>query len=446
MLKLALQKRYCSTNATNKIPANERLRLTAQSAGSNYNYNDDLTRNEQEIRDNEKPKKQPKANNNDLITSSQKEKVSKVEKASGKAAGLSVQNIVSSFSANMKHDKFASLIHDPNVKLQNIGDTNFPRNTPCYICGPKGSGKTYMLSALLQYVVANEYMSRIFYVYADNVDATIHSAIPKNKLYLISKDQAEPFLSKYLKKKTKFCSWMRFIKTAQSLGVGSMLGMNLDELMGTKIYWDNLIDETVKKKGFDSFDELLEYARHTVQKYTKSNVIKLPNNNESRDTGFKVGLGGTDASGMVKINVGPFGTDDFDMFVFDDIAQFFDLWGNTRGKSKLYKYFTITRQNRTTFYLCGQELLQLQKMFREQLGALVALNGTDLQELKTYKFNKKMITTIEDEFKKLGEHEGFLYNYNTQTLEIIKNQDGNGKKKEVSKDVGDTEKATDVKA
>ena len=113
--------------------------------------------------------------------------------------------------------------------------------------------------------------------------------------------------------------------------------------------------------------------------------------------------------------------DDFDMFVFDDIAQFFDLWGNTRSKSKLYKYFTITRQNRTTFYLCGQELMQLQKMFREQLGALVCMNGTDLQELKTYKFNKRMIETVEMEMKKLGEHEGFLYNYNTQRLEIIKN-------------------------
>lgn len=418
MLKLALQKKFGSSN---KSDANERIRLTSQSLGSDYNYNDDLTHNKQEIDDNVKPTKTPKTNNNDLIKNTINDKQKK-------PAGISVQNIVKSFSSNMKHDKFASLIHDPNVKLQNIGDTNFPRNTPCFICGPKGSGKTYMLSALLQYIVENELFSRIFYVYADNVDATIHSAIPKNKLYLISKDQAEPFLNKYLKKKTKYCSWLRFIKTAQSLGVGSMLGMNLDELLETKIYWDNLIDESVKKKGFTSFDELLEYARHTVQKYQKSNIIKLPANNESKDTGFKIGLNvsnGSDASGLVKINVGPFGNDDFDMFVFDDIAQFFDLWGTTRNKSKLYKYFTITRQNRTTFYLCGQELVQLQKMFREQLGALACLNGTDVQDLKTYKFNKRMVATIDDEMKKMGEHEGFLYNYNTQTLELIKNNESN---------------------
>ena len=45
-----------------------------------------------------------------------------------------------------------------------------------------------------------------------------------------------------------------------------MLGMNLDELLETKIYWDNLIDESVKKKGFTSFDELLEYARRRESK------------------------------------------------------------------------------------------------------------------------------------------------------------------------------------
>ena len=60
-------------------------------------------------------------------------------------------------------------------------------------------------------------------------------------------------------------------------------------------------------------------------------------------------------------------------------------------------------------------------MFREQLGALTIMNGTDTQDLKTYKFNKKMIETVDDEMRKLGEHEGFIYNYNTQNLELIKN-------------------------
>ena len=343
---------------------------------------------------------------------------------------LSVGQMVQQFTHNIENGTISNtLVHDPNVKLQNIEGTNFPRNTPCYICGPKGSGKTYMLSALLQYVVSRELYTRIFYVYADNVDATIHVAIPKDKLYLVSKEHAEAFLQKYLRKKTKYCSWLRFYNTVVSIGVESLLGLDIDHLLQTHIYWDNLIDETVKTKKLTSFDLMLEYCKKTLDKYQKSTIIKIANRSDTNASGFRLD---SDLN-EVRINVGPFSEDDFDMIVFDDIAQFFDLWGNTRSKSKLYKYFTITRQNRTTFYLCGQDLMQLQKMFREQLGALVCMVGTDTQELKTYRFNKKMITHIEDEMRKLSTHEGFLFNYNTQVLEIIKNGPDEGGKNKTDK-------------
>lgn len=347
---------------------------------------------------------------NDITTTS-----SNLPKLAENNGTISISSIVSQFTDNISNGTIQNtLIHDPNVKLQNIEGTNFPRNTPCYICGPKGSGKTYMLSALLQYVVSKELFTRIFYIYADNVDATIHVAIPKDKLYLISKEHAEVFLSKYLRKKTKYCSWLRFYMTCEQIGIDKLQGLNIDQLLQTHVYWDNLIDETVKIKKLTSFDLMLEYCKKVIEKYQKSTIIKL----SPTSSGFKY-----DSSSLndIKINVGPFSENDFDMIVFDDIAQFYDIFGSTRSKSKLYKYFTITRQNRTTFYLCGQELMQLHKMFREQLGALVCMNGTDIQELKSYRFNKRMITRIEDEMKKLELHEGFLYNYNTQVLEIIKN-------------------------
>ena len=397
MLKLALQKRMASTPI----------------------YNDSLS---EPPKDN--PPIKPKRTRM-RKTQSQRDAVliENNPKPSKKTSSIPVASIVSEFSKFIDNDSGTNtLINDPNVKLQNINGTNFPRNTPCYICGPKGSGKTYMLSALLRYVVQNQIYSRIFYIYADNVDATIHVSIPKDKLYLISKDIAELFLNKYLKKKTKFCSWLRFWDSVNSyIGRDKLVGLNIDELMKTNVYWDNLIDETVKKNKYESFDDIIEHAKHVIDKYQKSTIIKIPNTSNSSSTGFKM----NDNQAVISINVGPFGADDFDMIVFDDIAQFFDLWGSTRSKSKLYKYFTITRQNRTTFYLCGQELMQLQKMFREQLGALVCMIGTDIQELKTYRFSKRMIVHIEEEMKKLNEHEAFLYNYNTQTLEIIRNNASN---------------------
>ena len=85
--------------------------------------------------------------------------------------------------------------------LQNFGNTNFPRNTPVYINGPKGSGKTYLLSAVLQYVFKHNLCRRMFYIYAENVDTTISRAVPKDKIYQIPKAIALGLMIKYLSKK-----------------------------------------------------------------------------------------------------------------------------------------------------------------------------------------------------------------------------------------------------
>ena len=85
--------------------------------------------------------------------------------------------------------------------LQNFGNTNFPRNTPVYINGPKGSGKTYLLSAVLQYVFKHDLCRRMFYIYAENVDTTISRAVPKDKMYQIPKAIALGIMIKYLSKK-----------------------------------------------------------------------------------------------------------------------------------------------------------------------------------------------------------------------------------------------------
>ena len=412
MLKLALQKRFKTLRSTD---------VSDKGVKAAPVYNDSLSEIPKSTIK-KRVKKAPKVN--DYVLEDAKEDIKEGNVVKGvkgvKGKDLSTASIISDFTSFINNDTGSNtLVNDPNVKLQNIEGTNFPRNTPCYICGPKGSGKTYMLSALLRYVINKQLYTRIFYVYADNVDATIHVSIPKDKLYLISKEIAEVFLNKYLKKKSKFCSWMRFWDSVNSyIGREKLIGLTLDELLKTNCYWDNLIDETVKKDKLTSFDDIIEHAKKIIDKYSKSTIIRVANNASSSSTGFKT------SDSVISINVGPFSTDDFDMFVFDDIAQFFDLWGSTRSKSKLYKYFTITRQNRTTFYLCGQELTQLSKMFREMLGALVCMVGTDIQDLKSYRFSRKMISHIEDEMKKLDVHEGFLYNYNTQKLEIIRNSNG----------------------
>lgn len=284
--------------------------------------------------------------------------------------------------------------------LQNFGNTNFPRNTPVYINGPKGSGKTYLLSAVLQYVFKHNLCRRMFYIYAENVDTTISRAVPKDKMYQIPKAIALGLMIKYLSKKTRLCSCSRFVTSYLHFdGKNTFSTLTLDELMGTNVYWDNMLDKLSKRKKILGASEMYEYCKKVVKKYSTDTIIRL---------------------GTVEYNVGNITDNDYDIFVIDDIAQFYELWGNTRNTSPLYKYFTITRQNMTTFYLAGQELGQLPKMFREQLGAVVLMYGTDVDDLGKYRFNKRMREDIEEKFATMSNHEGVLYNYNTRTLEAIR--------------------------
>lgn len=284
--------------------------------------------------------------------------------------------------------------------LQNFGNTNFPRNTPVYINGPKGSGKTYLLSAVLQYVFKHNLCRRMFYIYAENVDTTISRAVPKDKIYQIPKAVALGIMIKYLSKKTRLCSCSRFVTSYLHFdGKNTFSTLTLDELMATNVYWDNMLDELSKRKKILGAAETYEYCKKVVKKYSTDTIIRI---------------------GTVEYNVGNITDNDYDIFVIDDIAQFYDLWGNTRDKSPLYKYFTITRQNMTTFYLAGQELGQLPKMFREQLGGIVLMYGTDVDDLSKYRFNKRMREDIEEKFATMSNHEGVLYNYNTRVLEAIR--------------------------
>lgn len=295
---------------------------------------------------------------------------------------------------------------DSDFKLQNIGQSNFPRNTPCFIVGTKGSGKTYLLASIAQYAYKTKQFKRIFYIYAENVDSTINRAIPREHLFQIPHDVATIFIIKYLSKKTKFCSCKRLIDSIQGYKSiprcsASPLPAEVNILSTLPIYWDNYLNDLIKRKHIETTQALIQYANKTISKYSdKETVLTVEG---------------------LEFNVGRMTLNDFDMFIIDDIAQFADLFGTNRRNAQLYKYFTITRQNMTTFYLAGQELQQLPKMYRSQLGALVVLKGVDvIDSLRESKLPKLNVLEVYKRFNTLKPHEGVLVNYNTGNIEFIK--------------------------
>lgn len=284
---------------------------------------------------------------------------------------------------------------------QNIGDTIFPLNTPCYLAGQKGSGKTYLLASIIQYAYNEKLISRLFYIYADNVDSTIARAIPRSKIYAIPKTISTEFLMKFLRKKTKFTSCMNFMISYNALTKnGDKSGIDSMKLEVAPLYFDNLLDQLTKNKRIYNVGALKQYAERIITKYRKGTQLTF--------------------SGKYSYNLGKFTINDYDVIVLDDIAQFADLFGTTRGNSQLYPYFTITRQNKTTFYLTGQEVKQLPKMFREMLGAIVLLNGVNMSDISELKLDSPLVSLFREEFQHLKNYEGIIYNYNDKEYEIIK--------------------------
>lgn len=290
-------------------------------------------------------------------------------------------------------------------EAHNIKDTLYPINGVCYFVGAKGSGKTYSLSAVIQHALRAKEITRIVYIFADNVDTTLIRAIPREYLLSVPKELASLFLEKFLRKKTKFTSCYNLLYSAKNLKYDDNEDIyKTQPIKQCPFYVDNLLEQLAAQKRFTTTLQLLTYANKTCKKYMRETVLTfdLPN------------------GGVRKYNLGPFRIDQYDFICIDDIGQFLDLFGSTRRESPVYKYFTITRQNKTCIYLTGQEIKQLPKMMREMLGAIVLLNGTNPDELGDLKIPKQFIKVFHEILNKMGKYEGILYNFNDKEYEYIR--------------------------
>lgn len=278
---------------------------------------------------------------------------------------------------------------------RNIKNTLYPINGVCYFVGQKGCGKTFLLSAVIQHAFKLKEITRLIYIYADNVDTTIIRAIPRSKIISVPKSIAAIFLEKFLKKKTKYTSCYNLLYSASKLKYDRDL-----PIKETNLFIDNLLEQLAAQKKMKTIYELLLYANKTIKKYNRGTILSFDN-------------------GM-KYDIGTFNIDQYDMICIDDIGQFLDLFGSSRRSSEIYKYFTITRQNKTAIYLTGQEIKQLPKMLREMLGAVVILNGANAAELDEIKIPNNLIRDFTHFMNNMKQYEGILYNFNDKEFEYIK--------------------------
>lgn len=272
-----------------------------------------------------------------------------------------------------------------NIMIDNQ-DTLIPKNLPTFIIGPKGIGKSTLISTILNGSSAEQTFERIFYVYVDHVDSTIAETC-KASLIRIPLQDAPQLLEDYFRIKTKYISYMKLLDK-----VKDEFPKTIKELM--EKYTDNVIDETVRQYN-GNVKDILQACYNFVMRY--SSPFTLNDN----------------------VRVAGLGTEQYDMVVIDDVAVAADyLFPTNVNKSPIYSYLTISRHIMTGFIIAGQDTMQLPRYARKEINTWVFFKVLE-EDLK----NITVKASIRDQLKRLGknlkEHSFIVYNGVTDKVTVM---------------------------
>jgi hypothetical protein len=198
-----------------------------------------------------------------------------------------------------------------------------------------------------------------------------------------------------------------------------------DEMREAGVYWDNKISDIVssKKKGIFNSGVLVNYAIKTLQKYRMNTIIQL------QDKSYELH---------------DFSPNDFDLFIMDDLQQYYRVLGQNRSTSDMIRYFTITRQNLINFILCAQDFMQLPSMFRSQLGNIFMMQTSDLKGMKQFPIPEDVQKILAKENRYLKKYEGILYDVYTNELEKKKSKESKPHVQEQQSKSFSRNKSTDI--
>lgn len=270
-----------------------------------------------------------------------------------------------------------------NIKFDDT-DTLIPKNLPTFISGPKGVGKSTLISTILNGAADNDTYERIFYVYADHVDSTVAEAC-KAILIRIPLHQSPQLLAEYFKIKTHYISYIKLRNALIDKGFNKQekwSSMKLDDLM--EAYTDNIIDELIRQCN-GSVKTILSTIATYIKKYSKP---------------FEL-------SDDIRVN----GLDEnqYDLVVIDDVgvaAQY--LFPTSVNKSPIYSYLTISRHIMCGFIIAGQDVMQLPLYARKEMNTWIFFKVTD--DLTNVPIKESARTQIKKLAKDLEQHQFIIYN------------------------------------
>ncbi len=265
-------------------------------------------------------------------------------------------------------------------------DTHIAKNSLTYIVGGKSAGKSVLISTILNACSDNNVYGKYIYITGAGVDSTI-SENNDVELIMVDYNNAGSFISQYVKLKTEFISWCKFlIKNGieyENVDVRNIPDLNkllknycdpvvsnyMRSELNLKLDANNMIIKT-KKEDFMATDEegkanpnvkIIRYAWSFINKCLDEKGLKI-------------------VSGESTYYLKPLRYDEYDVIIIDDVGQCKQKLfpGNRMENSPLYMYLTVTRHILIGLFIAGQDVQQLPLYARKQVQTVLFGTGVNI--------------------------------------------------------------------
>lgn len=270
-----------------------------------------------------------------------------------------------------------------NMVLDGV-DSGLPINMPIFIVGSKNAGKSTLINTIITAASKADIFNTIIYISPDNVDTTLAETchVP---IIRIPNNIAEAILTMYLKIKSTFISWCKFLLK------NNFTRSSIPEML--KNYSDQNIDAYIRSLGSISdnvSESILMHACQVIKKFTQPFTITY------EDISYK----------FPKLS-----STSRDMIVMDDLANN-SMFPTNKSSCKLYGYITACRHYNLLPIFSGQDILQLPRYMRKEIDTWIFGNGVNVKDINTHNCNipQNKINIIVDEISDLNKYEFIYYN------------------------------------
>lgn len=272
-------------------------------------------------------------------------------------------------------------------------DSNIPINMPSFIVGSKNAGKSTFISGIIHAATDNDLFTNIIYISPDNVDTTL-SEVCHVPIIRVPNILAEQFLITYLRVKSNFLSWGKFLKY-NKFEINSLSQM-------LKAYTDQNIDNYLRSLGTVSEttpENMYNHAVAVINKYA------VP---------FSITVDGTQFKfpGLTLWSR--------DLILMDDLANN-KIFPNNKATCKLYGFITACRHYNLCFIFSGQDILQLPRYMRKEVDTWLFGNGVNIKDINSTNCNipQGKITEIIEKLDDLPKYWFVVYNGINNVVDVI---------------------------